>query len=50
MKRPNILVGMAGGIMSMAIAPGLACGGYYVTAVLVFIAGLAIIDWNRNGQ
>lgn len=50
MKKPSILIGLTGGIMTMAVAPGLACGEYYISSALVFLFGLAIIDWNRGGQ
>ena len=50
MKRPNILIGLIGGIATIAIAPGLAIAGYHITAGILFITVIALIDWNRNGN
>ena len=50
MKKYNGLLGIIGGSLTMAIAPGLAVGGYYLTAIVLFVVGIYIIDYNRGGQ
>ena len=50
MKKNNSLLGLIGGILTIAIAPGLAIAGMYVIALISFIMGLAIIDYNRGGN
>lgn len=50
MRKYNILLGFVGGVLSMAIAPGLMCGGFYVLGCISFLVGLAIIDYNRGGN
>jgi hypothetical protein len=48
MKKYNMLLGIIGGILTIAIAPGLFVGGYYLFAIISFIVGLTIIDYNRR--
>ena len=50
MKKNNMLLGVIGGILTMAFAPGLAIGGYYLFAIISFIVGIAIIDYNRRNN
>jgi len=50
MKKPNIFLGLVGGILTVAIAPGLVCGGMYFWGLVSSLGGLVIIDWNRNGN
>jgi hypothetical protein len=50
MKKPNIFLGLVGGILTMAVAPGLVCGGMYFWGLVSFLGGLVIVDWNRNGN
>lgn len=50
MRKHNLILGLVGGILTMVIAPGFVMAGMYVFALICFITGLAIIDYNRGGQ
>jgi hypothetical protein len=50
MKKNNMLLGVIGGILTMAFASGLAIGGYYLFAIISFILGIAIIDYNQRNN
>ena len=50
MKKNNMLLGVIGGILTMAFAPGLAIGRYYLFAIISFIVGIVIIDYNRRNN
>ena len=49
MKKYNLLLGLIGGILTIAIAPGLALSGMYIFSAICFVGGLTIIDYNRGG-
>ena len=50
MKRPNIVLGLIGGLVSLCVAPALAINGMYILGILTLVAGVTIIDWNRQGN
>jgi hypothetical protein len=50
MKKYNILLGFIGYILSIGAAPPLFIEGHYVLGALSLIAGVAVIDYNRDGQ
>ena len=48
MKKYNLALGLIGGSLTMAIAPGLICAGHWVLGGLTFLVGMWIIDYNRS--
>jgi len=45
----NILLGFIGYALAVCVAPPLFIEGYYVLGIISFIAGIAVIDYNRGG-
>jgi len=51
MKKPNhFFLGFLGYGLTVCAAPPLFIEGYWILGALSMIGGLAIIDWNRNGN
>ena len=48
MKKYNLALGLIGGTLTVCIAPGLICAGYYLLGALTFLVGMWIIDYNRS--
>jgi hypothetical protein len=50
MRKHNLILGLFGGVLCMAVGPGLLVGGYHFVGVGLFIIGLLIVDYNRGGN
>ena len=52
MKKYNIggLLGFIGYGMTVCAAPALFIESHYILAILSFVGGLAVIDYNRKGN
>ena len=49
MKKQSTLAGLIG-IIILILGMGLMIGKMYIMGSLLLLAGIAIIDWNRDGQ
>jgi hypothetical protein len=49
MKKQSTLTGLIG-ITIFTLGMGLMIGKMYIMGSILLLAGIVIIDWNRNGQ
>jgi len=49
MKKYNIPLGFIGYILIVCVAPALFIESHYILALVSFVSGLAVIDYNRGG-
>jgi multisubunit Na+/H+ antiporter MnhF subunit len=50
MKKYNVLLGIIGYILTVCVAPALFIEKHYILALISFIGGIAVIDYNRGGN